>query len=80
MINDPEFYGPRQGINYAQARYFVMYMQHKGVLREFYRYYRGHVEGKGAGVAAVEQVFGKKIGEIEPEFIAWVKTLKFLSR
>jgi hypothetical protein len=77
LVTVRDFYGPRQGVNYAQARYFVMYMQHKGVLRDFYKYFRSHADGEDADVLAIEHVFGKKIAQIEPEFIAWVKTLKF---
>jgi len=77
LVTKRDFYGPAQGVNYAQARYFVMYMQHKGLLRGFYRYFRGHADGDGADVRAIEHVFGRKITEIEPAFIAWVKTLKF---
>ena len=77
LVTKRDFYGPVQGINYAQARYFVMYMQHKGLLREFYRYFRDHADGDAADVSAIEHVFGLKIAEIEPAFIAWVKTLKF---
>jgi hypothetical protein len=77
LVTKRDFYGPAQGINYAQARYFVMYMQHKGLLREFYRHFRGHADGDAADVRAVEHVFGRKIAQIEPAFIAYVKTLKF---
>jgi hypothetical protein len=77
LITKRDFYGRLQGVNYAQARYFVMYMQQKGLLRDFYRHFRKNHDGSGADVAAVEHVFGKKIAKIEPAFIAWVKTLKF---
>lgn len=77
LIAQRDFYGARQGVNYAQARYFVMYMQHKGVLREFYRHFRKNATGSRADVKAVEHVFDKKIDKIEPEFLAWVKTLRF---
>jgi hypothetical protein len=77
LVTVRDFYGPLQGVNYAQARYFVMYMQHKGLLREFYRHFRDHAEGAAADVRAIEHVFGRKITEIEPAFIAYVKTLKF---
>lgn len=77
LVTKRDFYGSRQGINYAQARYFVMYMQHKGVLVKFYRHFREHAAGDGADVRAVEHIFGKKIPEIEPAFLAWVMTLKF---
>jgi hypothetical protein len=77
LVTKRDFYGPAQGVNYAQARYFVMYMQHKGLLRDFYRHFRGHADGDAADVRAIEHVFGRKIAQIEPAFIAWVKTLKF---
>jgi len=77
LVTRRDFYGPAQGVNYAQARYFVLYMQHKGLLREFYRHFRDHADGDQPDVRAIEHVFGRKIAEIEPAFIAWVKTLKF---
>ncbi len=77
LVTKRDFYGPRQGINYAQARYFVMYMQHKGLLVKFYRHFREHSTGDGADVRAIEHIFGQKIPEIEPAFIKWVMTLKF---
>jgi hypothetical protein len=77
LVTKRDFYGPAQGVNYAQARYFVMYMQHKGLLREFYRHFRAHADGDAADVRAIEHVFGLKIAQIEPAFIAWVKTLRF---
>ncbi len=77
LVTRRDFYGPLQGINYAQARYFVMYMQHKGLLVKFYRYFREHAKGDDADVRAVEHIFGRKISDIEPAFLAWVMTLKF---
>ena len=40
LLAERNFRGPREGTNYAQARYFCMYMQKKGVLEEFYRTFR----------------------------------------
>ncbi len=77
LVTKRDFYGRLGGVNYAQARYFVMYMQTKGVLGKFYRHFRGHHSGEGADVKAIEHVFGRKLPAIEREFIAWAKTLRF---
>ncbi len=77
LVTKRDFYGPRQGINYAQGRYFVMYMRHKGLLVKFYRHFREHASGDGADIRAIEHVFGRKISDIEPAFLAWAMTLKF---
>ncbi|MGB2824227.1 MAG: hypothetical protein WBF17_24855, partial [Phycisphaerae bacterium] len=77
LVTKRDFYGRLQGVNYAQARYFIMYMQTKGVLRKFYKHFRAHHSGEGADVKAIEHVFGKSLAQIEKEFIAWAKTLRF---
>ena len=77
LVTKRDFYGRLQGVNYAHARYFVMYMQTKGLLERFYKYYRAHHDGAKADVAAIEHVFGKKLPLIEMEFLAWAVTLRF---
>jgi len=80
LVTRRDFYGRQQGNNYAQARYFCMYMQHRKLLRKFYRHFRDHHRGRDADVAAIEHVFGRKLPDIEKDYLAWVKTLKFRSR
>ena len=64
-LSTRQFYREQSGLNYAQARYFVMYMQQRGVLREFYAAYR---DGKGKGaVKIVEKVFGKPLATVEAD-------------
>jgi hypothetical protein len=77
LLTAEDFYGAKQGVNYAQARYFCQYMQEKGLLAKFYAYLRDNNNGDEASVKAVEHVFGRKIEEVEKDFLAWVKTLKF---
>jgi hypothetical protein len=77
LVTERDFYGRKQGMNYAQARYFVMYMQTKGLLKDFYRYFRAHHSGQGADVKAIEHVFDQKLPEVEKAFLAWVRTLRF---
>jgi len=77
LVTKRDFYGRLQGDNYAQARYFVMYMQTKGLLRKFYKHFRAHHSARNADVRAIEHVFGRKIDQVEKPYIAWVKTLRF---
>ncbi|HUS47005.1 MAG TPA: hypothetical protein VM098_02710 [Phycisphaerae bacterium] len=45
LVTADDFYGRLRGLNYAHARYFVMYMQHRGVLEKFYKTLRdGYAE------------------------------------
>jgi len=80
LVTKRDFYGPLRGLNYAQGRYFVMYMQKKRLLAKFYRYLRAHHNGADADVRAVEHVFGKPIAQVDADFRVWVATLKFPSR
>lgn len=68
------------GMNYAQARYFCMYMQERGVLKEFYRYLRDHADAADASVVAAEHVFKDKLPNIEKRYLAWVLPLHFPPR
>jgi hypothetical protein len=77
LVTARDFYGRRQGDNYAQARYFCMYMQEQRLLAKFYRHFRARHTGPQADVRAIEHVFGKKLPEIEKAFLAWVLTLRF---
>jgi len=58
----------------AQARYLFMYLQHQGVLEKFYRAIRRR--GAAHAVAAIEELLGKRIAEVEADFFKWVRTLR----
>lgn len=77
LVTKRDFYGAQLGVNYAQARYFCMYMQEKKLLKKFYKYFRDHQKGRNADIRAIEKTFGKRINRVEKEYIAWVKTLKY---
>ncbi len=77
LVTRRDFRGKLMGLNYAQARYFVMYMQKRGLLGKFYEYFREHHTGRGADVKAIEHVFGKGIDTIEKKFLAWLGTLQY---
>jgi hypothetical protein len=75
LLTRDDFYGSLKGLNYAQARYFTMYMQHRGKLRAFYQRLHEHPEGADAGIRAVERVFDEKLQQVEKHFLDWVGTL-----
>ncbi len=75
MIQD-DFRGPLESLNYAQARYFCMYMQQQGVLVTFYKAFRqGYKEDK-TGLSFAEEALGRRrIEAIEQDFLQWVMRL-----
>ncbi len=62
--------------SYAQCRYMMMYLHGKGLLREWYDAYVDGYDGDRSGAAALEKVFGQKLGEIEADWKKWVMKLK----
>jgi hypothetical protein len=75
MITKNDFYGMNRGLNYAHARYFAMYLQKQGWLAAYYKYFRDNYNGPGSDVKCLEHVTGKRIDQVDAEFVAWVKTL-----
>jgi len=71
------FYGSRSSFNYAQARYLCMYLQEKGLLKKFYKYFRDNYSVDNTGKKQLENVYGKSFTELETDYLAWVKTLKY---
>jgi hypothetical protein len=77
MISKDDFYDEKtRGINYAQSRYFFMYMQDKDLIQKLYKIMRDNHKETEGDVKLVEQAFSKKIGEIEADYIEYVKKLK----
>ena len=52
-------------------------MQEKKVLRRFYKTYRERYKEDPTGVKFMEEIFGKKIGEIVKEWEPWVLGLRY---
>ncbi len=70
-----DFYGSNRGINYAQARYFCQYLQHRGLLREFYKQFR---VDRGQDLPQMVQfVCGESIEQVDQDMRRWVMTLKW---
>ncbi len=60
LVRDDDFRGHGVALNYAQARYFCLYMQRKGLLRDFYRTFRDNRENDPLGSKAVAAVFADR--------------------
>ncbi len=76
LITRDDFYGRQRGLNYAQARYFVMYMQERGLLENFYKHFRENHTGKDAAVKTIEHVFDTDLEKIESDYLKWVMELR----
>jgi hypothetical protein len=77
MISKNDFYDEKtKGINYAQSRYFFMYMQEKNLIGKLYKIMRDNHTDTDGDVKLVEKAFGKKIGEVEADYLGWVKRLR----
>jgi hypothetical protein len=73
-----DFRGANEGLNYAQARYLCMYMQEKGMLEDFYRTFRDRRDEDPTGLKFLKEAFApKSLADVDKEWRAWVKTLKF---
>jgi hypothetical protein len=79
MIEDDNFYGaPHVGMNYAHARYLLMYLQEKGLLQGYYRRFRDGAAADPTGLRALEELVGpRSLEEFERQWRAWVLTLRF---
>ena len=80
LVEDDDFRATDEGQNYAQARYFCLYMQEQGVLEEFYRRFRDQHADDPFGAEAVLQVFPDRTwNELDADFRGWVMELEPLA-
>ncbi|MHB1033991.1 MAG: hypothetical protein ACYC35_08180 [Pirellulales bacterium] len=72
-----DFRGETEALNYAQARYFCLYMQRQGVLGDYYRKFRARHRQDPLGLATVAGVFPDQTwDELDRGFRRWVLALK----
>ncbi len=78
LIEDEAFYEGMVGLNYAQARYLLMYLQEKGLLKPYYARLRDSAAEDKTGLKTLEALIApRKLEEFEKEWRAWVLTLLF---
>ncbi len=76
LVEERDFRGPLVGTNYAQARYFCMYLQQRGKLAEFFDDFRECRADDPAGTAAVVRAVGGQSWEdLDRDFQQWVLEL-----
>ncbi len=75
--NWEEFYGDGSDVNYSQARYLCMYLQEQGLLKKYYKHFRDTYNSDNTGISQMEKITGKSISELDADYVAWVKTLKY---
>ena len=80
LADDPKFYDPEHvGLNYAQARYLMFYLQQKELLVRYYKTFRDGVADDPTGMKSLEKVMKRRQqdGRLEKEWRAYVLTLRF---
>jgi hypothetical protein len=76
MTMDNAAFRSRVSLHYAQARYLCMYLQEKGVLKQFYKEFRDNFSSDRTGLKTLEKIFGKSAEEVEKDWLAWVVSLE----
>ncbi|MBC8869009.1 MAG: hypothetical protein H8E44_06300 [Planctomycetes bacterium] len=76
LIHADDFGGPDEALNFAQARYFCLFLQGKDVLSEIYRRYRAsHHEDPRGEKAVLLALPGIGWRDLDGEFGRWVMSL-----
>jgi len=72
--NDEELYGKRSPFYYAQARYLLMYLQQKRLLRKYYSEFRDNFKRDETGIKQLEKITGERIGVIDKELVDYIRS------
>ncbi|QOV90516.1 DUF1570 domain-containing protein [Humisphaera borealis] len=68
----------RVGINYAQARYLMLYLQDKGLLQKYYVAFRDNRKTDPTGLETLKKIVAPQTLEaFEKDWRKWVMSLKF---
>jgi hypothetical protein len=68
--------GGNEAVDYAQARYLCLYLQHQGLLEPFYRKFRNTAEADPMGeVALCGLLQVSALGEADADFRMWISRL-----
>ena len=74
--SDSEFRGEHEALHYAEARYFCMYLQQRGLLSKFYRKFRDNYKESPSGEKFLVEVLGKDLDSAEKDWQVWIRGLK----
>ncbi len=74
LIRSPSFRKEGEGLHYAQVRYLCLYLQRRGLLKEYYRRFRGNVQNDPDGLATLQAVLGvTSPNQIDDDFRIWLR-------
>ncbi|MGC4001742.1 MAG: hypothetical protein QM811_00715 [Pirellulales bacterium] len=77
LMSDRDFRGANMGRNYAQARYFCLYLQEQGKLEEFYKRFREDRLNDPTGLRAAQRTLGETAWKtLDADYRKWVTELK----
>jgi hypothetical protein len=77
-LDHTRFYGDYSGRNYAQARYLLYYLQEQGLLRDFYRAFRGAHGRDPTGYATLVRILGERdMDAFQRRWERYVAALRF---
>lgn len=77
LIQSDDFRGAAVGVNYAQARYFCLYLQDRKLLQEYYRCFRAAQKEDPRGLKTMRELFGpERWSRIDHDFQTWALTLQ----
>jgi len=73
VITTQTFRGEGEGLNYAQVRYFCLYLQERGLLSHFYRKFRSAVGDDPSGLNTLCELLGvSSCAAVEHDFHKWI--------
>jgi hypothetical protein len=74
LIGARTFRQEGEGLQYAHVRYFCLYLQRRGLLKEYYRQFRAAVSNDPDGLATLQKVLGvDSMDEIDADFHIWLR-------
>jgi hypothetical protein len=65
----------RPGNHYSQARYMLIYLQDRGLLRKWYDAYTAGFKEDSTGAEALVRVLGKSLPAAEKDWVEWLLKL-----
>ena len=79
LMNMPDkiFYGENSSLNYAQARYFCLYLQHKNILKNYYKSFRDRFGEDKTGIKFIKEIIKTDMKSFDKEFVKWASSLKY---
>jgi len=77
LVADKDFYDKQlAGLNYAQARYLLMYLQEKKLLVKFYADFRDSAPQDASGIETLKKIIAPQtLEEFEKDWREWVEGL-----